>query len=283
MIEYIKNIFSDDSEKVEDKPVKKSENFGSADKIFEYFTTFTGMHFRKKEKITRDKIINYCRRNNIYNFEELYTTITTSKESMQGLVDYLTVNETFFYREMDQINLLCDLAKKQTSKISILCAPCATGEEVYSIVIALIESGVSSNRIEITGIDINSSAIADAKEGIYSERALSKLDESIITQYFTKTDDNKYKIGNTIKNLTNFLQINIFDETFKNFGKFDYIFSRNMFIYFDKDDRKKAVNIFSKLLKDDDAYMFFGHADTVDETEYLTKRYIGKTKIYYKP
>jgi len=282
MIKYIKSIFSDDSEKVEATSVKKSENFGSADKIFEYFTTFTGMQFRKKEKITRDKIINYCRRNNIYDFEELHHAITTSKESMQGLVDYLTVNETFFYREMDQINLLCELAKKHTSKISILCAPCATGEEVYSIVIALLESGVTSSKIEITGIDINSSAITGAKEGVYSGRSLSKLGESIITQYFTKIDDNKYKISNTIKCLTNFLQINIFDKTFKNFGKFDYIFSRNMFIYFDADDRKKAVNIFSKLLKDDNAYMFFGHADTVDETEYLTKRYVGKTKIYYK-
>lgn len=281
MFASIKKIFSKKEKASESELPKKSENFDSAVKIFEYFTSVTGMHFNKKEKITTDKIINYCRRNGLYSFEELYDDITTSKESMQKLIDYLTVNETFFYRELDQIELLCKIVRKNNSKISILCAPCATGEEVYSIIIALFEAGIESHRIEVTGIDINESAIERAKKGEYSARSLNRLNDTLIEKYFNKTADG-YKIKADVKEMAKFQRINIFDENFKNLGKFDYIFSRNMFIYFNKEERKRAMEIFCTLLKDCDAYVFFGHADTIDETECLIKHHIDRTKVYLK-
>lgn len=281
MFESIKRFFSADMHEPELAKEKKIENFDSPEKIFEYFKAVTGMNFNKKEEITKSKIINYCKRNEIYSFDELYQKITTSKDAMQKLIDYLTVNETFFYREIDQVELLCEIAKRSHENFSILCAPCATGEEVYTIIISLLESGVSPHKINIVGIDINATAIEMAKEGSYSSRSLNKLSESLIERYFTKKDD-KFEIKNELKRMATFMQMNVFDEKLKNIGKFDYIFSRNMFIYFNEEERRKATNAFCSLLKEHNGYMFFGHADKVEKTECLIEHHIGRTKLYIR-
>ncbi len=133
--------------------------------------------------------------------------------------------------------------------MEILCAPCATGEESYSIAIALLEAGVPPDKFNILGIDITSDALKKAQEASYKERSVRNLSVQTISRDFTKINA-RYILNSTVKVLVRFELANIFDETFKRIGKFDFVMSRNMLIYFDKETKLKAKEILESLRKD---------------------------------
>lgn len=255
-------------------------DFSDAQEIFSLFTRVTGMHFNKKETITAEKIKNFCLRRDIYSFQDLHRRLADDSDLLQTLINHLTVNETFFFREMEQITLLKDLIHEKSSPCRILCAPCSSGEEVYSIIIQLLEAGITKNRFEIVGIDINTHAIERAVRGLYSERSVNQIDPRIKHTYFDQ-HHNLFELKETIRSMAIFRQENIFGDRFKSLGRFDYIFSRNLFIYFNEEEKNRAISIFCSMLNTG-GNMFFGHADIFKEPECLSSRVVGKSRIYTK-
>ncbi|MEA2100343.1 MAG: CheR family methyltransferase [Campylobacterota bacterium] len=225
-----------------------------------YFHSETGITFDNHISILKNKVISFCRQKKIASFSKLLKDIKTNSIIKQELIDHLTTNETFFYREFKQIEELVKLVKNSNSKVEILSAPCATGEEPYSIAIALLEAGLSPSSFSIVGIDINSDAISKASIAIYGERNLRKLSSKIINEYFTQVDS-KYVLNQNIKSLVSLRVTNLFDSSFKDIGKFDFVFSRNMLIYFDKETKLKAKTILENMRKNKKYNVFFGHAD----------------------
>lgn len=236
------------------------EDYSDVLPVAEYFKDETGITFDKQMTILKNKVTTFCRQRGIHSFIKLLEVIRFNPSIKQALIDHLTTNETFFYREFKQIEELVQAVKQVGVNVDILCAPCATGEEPYSIAIALLEAGISENSFHIIGIDINSDALDKAKEAIYKERNIRNLSDQIINRYFIKKD-NLYILENKIKSKVTFMILNLFDSSFKNIGKFDYIFSRNMLIYFDKETRQKAKGILEGLRKNPNQEIYFGHAD----------------------
>ena len=245
---------------VEEKKALIPEDFTDIAPIADYFKNETGVTFEKQTSILKNKVMTFCKLRSIHTFSELLTMVNNNASLKQELVDYLTTNETFFYREFRQIEQLVNLVKNRSGHVEILCAPSATGEEPYSIAIALLEAGVLSSKFSIVGIDINSEATHKAEEAIYRERNVRNLSDEIRQRYFTKNGD-KYFLDASVKSLVTFKLINLFDSSFKMLGKFDFIFSRNMLIYFDKETKIKAKNILESMRKDESVDVFFGHAD----------------------
>ncbi len=256
------------------------DSFNDPSEIFELFTKITGMHFYKKEQITAEKLKNFCLRHQIVGFNELKKNLLSDPQTMQALIDYLTVNETYFFRELEQLEILQQRVAQTAAPVRILCAPCATGEEVYSIIIRLFEAGIPPERFSITGIDINASAIGRACEGVYSERSVNRVDEALRKKYFLKEPEG-FRIIPALREQAQFRKENIFEEGFRTLGKFDVIFSRNLFIYFDETEKKRAVEIFCSLLKPE-GQMFFGHADIFDDPVCLQSEFVGRTRVYTK-
>lgn len=244
----------------ETKRSSRVEDFTNINPIADFFKNLSGVTFDKQLSILESKTRSFCRHRNIYSYQELHEKINYDHNLKQDLINHLTTNETFFYREFAQIEELVALVKQKSSKVSILCAPCATGEESYSIAIALLEAGVQSNQFEIVGIDINSQAIEKAKIASYRERNIKNLPQPLLLRYFHQNED-RYELKESIKNLIDFKVINIFDPSFATIGKFDYIFSRNMLIYFDIPTKQKAKKILESIRKDTTQEIFFGHAD----------------------
>lgn len=240
--------------------VKPQEEFDDVMPVADYFHNETGVTFDRQESILKNKVITFCRQRDIYSFSNLLVCVKKDSQLKQELIDHLTTNETFFYREIKQIQELTKLVKEAESNVDILCAPSATGEEPYSIAISLLEAGVDASKINILGIDINSDAIVKAKTALYGERNVRNLSSDILNTYFVKNDD-KYTLKESIKSLVSFKVINIFDESFKSLGKFDFIFSRNMLIYFDKETKLRAKSILEGMRKTSQHDVFFGHAD----------------------
>jgi chemotaxis protein methyltransferase CheR len=196
----------------------------------------------------------------------------------QELVNFLTVNETYFFREIGHLELLVDFAKCKNT-FDILCLPCASGEEVYTIVMMLEMAGLSKKLGKIVGIDINSDVIKSANTGRYAKRSFHKMTNDVRDRFFDPHGD-MLVVKDLLKQKVHFQNTNIFDIKLSSIGRFDFVFSRNMLIYFDKTSREKAGDILINILKDD-GVLFLGHADLINQKEGFHKHAI-KGNIYYK-
>ena len=226
-------------------------------------------------------------------FEEFFKLLVLNKDSnlKQELINLFTVNETYFFREKYQFDTLInyvlpelDLKREKNEVIKILCAPVSTGEEIYSIAIMLLEEGELLKRRDfmLLGIDIDSSVIQKAKEGLYSKRSVQKLPPELIEKYFIK-EGNFYRIKDFLRKAVSFKVVNVMDKyQMKRLGKFDVIFSRNMLIYFDEKSKREVISTFYSMLKDD-GYLFLGHAEKIPSDIKLFKSLkLGESFVYKK-
>jgi chemotaxis protein methyltransferase CheR len=257
---------------------KEFSSFGLNDILF-YIKREIGVDLFSKKGIIETKMRLFCLDRDIYSFKELNDEIKYKGDLRQELINLLTVNETYFYREEKQLQEAVDFAKIKGNDVNILCAPCASGEEVYTLSMMLNEQ--LSTRFTVTGIDVNSEAIEKANNGLYTQRALHKLDDFLKQKYFT-TEQDKFRINKHLFTSVNFKQVNIFESSFLSMGSFDIIFSRNMLIYFDDEFRVATMKRFNQLLKSD-GRVYLGHADIVPKNEWFDKNGFGSSCYYTKP
>ncbi len=247
--------------KVEKEPLQK-EDFEDIEELITYFKKETGIDFFNKKEIIKNKLIIFCRKKDIFSFNLLFEKILKDRVLKQELIDYLTVNETYFFRETPQIKQMIEKAKKLGYKVEILCAPSSSGEEPYTIAMMLLEAGFKQSDFHILGIDISEKIISRALEARYNERSLHRVSLELKERYFMK-DGEFFILRDVVKDRVSFRCVNIFDESLHNLRKFDFIFSRNMMIYFDQETKIKAKNILQRLLKRPEETIYFGHADMV--------------------
>ena len=229
-----------------------------AQKILEDIRREFGLDYEKQSYITKRKMERFALKNELHSFEELHRRLTSSALLKEGLVNLLTVGETYFYREFPQIAKIVSLIEKERVK-KILCAPCSSGEEVYSILIEASMRGIEISDVSICGIDINTEALAKAAEGLYTSRSLSKLSDKTVARYF-KPEEKGFRISATLKGSATFVHCNVFDPSPLSHQRFDAVFSRNMLIYFSDGDKRRALQSIHRLLRPG-GYLFLGHAD----------------------
>lgn len=236
-------------------------------------------HFEKIQKYFFNKKKNFKKYFFYLKFED------KQEIEFQNLINSITVNETYFFRESYQFNILVKYLLKELDKIKpdndsirILSAPCSTGEEAYSIAIYILEDNSIINKrdIEIVGIDINSTVIEKARLGYYNERSLHNLSDKLKKKYFQKIGL-KNKLNRELTDVIAFKKVNIFNKLeMQVIGKFDIIFSRNMLIYFDDKSKKEvAMNFYNSL--NQNGYILLGHAEYMNEiiSIFKTKKYDG--------
>ena len=236
-----------------------------------------GLDYEKQKYTTLRKIERFAIKNEIATFTELESSIKTSLELKKQLLNMLTVGETYFYRELGHLKILAEHTQHQNVR-NILCAPSSSGEEVYSILIYLKEAGKQG--INVTGIDLNSDAIAAAQKGCYSERSLSPLPPELRLKYFTKQED-RYCIDTSFKHKANFHHQNIFDDSFLQLGNFEVVFCRNMLIYFNDVEKRKALANIHAIMPHG-GILFIGHADISFIPDGFTKELCADGTYYIK-
>lgn len=238
----------------------QQQDFHDVQFIAEYIKNETGINFEKQTSIFKSKLISFCKQKGLSSFDECLAKVKRYNEFKQELFNYLTTNETFFYREFGQIEKLVAQVAASKSPVDILCLPCSTGEEPYTIVIALFEAGVDAKKFNLIGVDIDTAAVKRAIDGVYNARDVSKMPASIVDKYFVHKEG-KYHLDERIKSSVTFQTFNLFDPMVKSIGKFDFVLSRNMLIYFDKETKLKASSALISLLKDKKTPVIYGHAD----------------------
>lgn len=256
-----------------------SVDTSNLDLLIECIREICGVDLISKKETLSQRFVIFCQPLGISSFDELIRKIKTESKIRQEVLNLITVNETYFFRELPQLKFIVEYIKSLNKRTRILSAPCASGEEIYSLAIMAKEANILTSNIKFVGIDINSQAIQRCYEGIYSKRSLHRLDSDIKDKYF-KQNKEMYEIKRETLPEIEFKVINIFDNSFLNYEPFDIILSRNMMIYFDKTYKLKAVEIFHKLLKENGNF-FAGHADLIPETNFF-KKVLQEGVNYYK-
>jgi len=254
-------------------------------KLADYLHKTTGIHLESQKLLRfKRKIEAIFVQHNIKEFNTFYHQLRflKSEELLQDLTNAVTVNETYFWREHEQFELLVQeilpkyIRKNQLPTVRILVSPCSSGEELYSIMISILEAGslLDKLNIEIIGIDIDSSMIIKAQKGLYAKRSIDKLPKKYLEKYFTKQGI-YYQLDKSIVHSARFMQVNIFDKDLeKKLGVFDVVFSRNMLIYFNAKDKQHCYETFHSLMKSN-ATLFLGHADAnnIDQNLFKSIKY----------
>ena len=176
------------------------------------------------------------------------------QEEWEYVMDALSVQETFFWREMDQIHALVNVlvpeyfANDPKVPLKIWSAASASGEEPVTIAMALNEAGwLKKAPIEIYASDGSKDAIAKAKTGLYRERSFRNLDPSLKAKYFHPLGDNQWQVIPEIHSRIHWKMANLMAESqIKYLANANIIFCRNVFIYFSPKSIQKTVQLFHK-------------------------------------
>ena len=255
------NWFGNDEKLEEQTPIKPQLDFSNFIKITDFIYEKSGITDLDKRALTVSRVQQYAISQNIYTTENFLNKMENDNEFYQEILNIVTVNETFFFREIKELQWLVEYIKKENRPLKILSMPSSSGEEVYSILLMLDKANIDITQISITGYDINSQAIYNAINGEYDEHSLHKIDVNDREKYFSKNSNNLYEISKFLKKQTSFLQQNIFEIKNED-SKYDIVLSRNMFIYFDNEKRKKALDTIVNILKPNGIYIK-GHADHI--------------------
>ena len=198
----------------------------------------------------------------------------------------LLINVTEFFRDPETFLLFKKTilpkiikSKKEGDTIRIWVAACATGEEVYSIAITLIELQQSTSvniPFQIFASDLSAEAIALARNGEYTESQLKNVSPKRLRQFFIKTKD-KYRIVKSLRDVCVFAQHNILNDP--PFSRMDFISCRNFMIYLDAFYQKKCINTFHYALNDG-GYLMLGKSETIGSSAKLFSVVNKKCKFY---
>jgi chemotaxis protein methyltransferase CheR len=226
-------------------------------------------------------------------FTAYYGLLRSSADERETLINAFTVNETYFYREEHQLRCLSRsilpeliLTRQPGDKIRIWSAPCSTGEEAYSIAIWLLENWrlVDAYNIEINGSDIDTRVLEAAREGLYGERALSRLSPDLLDSYFEPQRRHRRRIIRDLQESVTFSQANLIDgPSLVSHGTFDVIFCRNVLIYFDDESRLVAAsNLYDRLAPG--GYLCLGHTESMSRiSDRFTVRRFEDAIVFQRP
>lgn len=203
---------------------------------------------------------------------QYFSTLLDDSNEFNKLVDILTNNETYFFRERSHFEICVDqlvpeLLNKITiggQKIKIVSAGCSTGEEPYSVAMALEDKfgpGIF-DIVSIEGIDISRKAILAAREGIFNSYSFREKTSSYRQKYFNPISGNKHELKPDIKNRVTFSALNLSQGDFPPLlNNIDIIFYRNVSIYFEADTKKMIFNKLSEQLNEN-GYIIMSSTET---------------------
>lgn len=160
----------------------------------------------------------------------------------------LSVQETYFWREMAQIKALVEVIvpdwfRKNLLPFRIWSAACATGEEPYGLAMALVEAGFGAHSIEIVGSDASPAALEKARLGVYREKSFRTLPPALRDKYFTAVPGG-WKLADEIMRRVQFKRANLFEPgEIAPLARVHAIFCRNVFIYFSPHSIRQTVAV----------------------------------------
>ncbi|RXV69267.1 MCP methyltransferase [Burkholderia stabilis] len=191
--------------------------------------------------------------------------LNASADERRALIELFVVPETWFFRDREAFATLARLAAERQAAvpgrmIRVLSAPCSTGEEPYSAAMALLDAGLDPASFAIDAIDLSARAIEQARLGCYGRNAFRGTATEFRARYFTPANDG-WLLDECVRACVQFRHANLVDPGADTGIRYDFVFCRNVLIYFDRDAQDRVIRSLDGLLVDD-GMLFVGPAET---------------------
>ncbi len=179
--------------------------------------------------------------------------VQASRTEWIELLELVVVAETWFYRDREPFEAVARLARTEclasrpTGRMRILSVPCASGEEPYSIAMALLDAGIARDRFEVDAADISPRAIARARNAIYGRNSFRGNNLDFRKRHFRQCA-NSYSLNAIVREAVRFFEANLLSPDFFAGQQYDFVFCRNLLMYFDEASRIAALNALHRLL-----------------------------------
>ena len=244
-----------------------------------------------RERFFSTRVREFVAEHGLHGGTDLLRLVSGSNVEYNALLESLLTQETSFFRYPAVFDALAKkiLPELQEKKfwdnprtLRIWSAACSTGEEPYSIAIAVADAlpFAEAWRIEILATDISRRGPQHAERGVYSGRSLDNLTPQQIENYFTKTRHG-YVVKPRIRRMVSFAPMNLTQAVYV--GRMDCIFCMNVLMYFAEERRNSVIQRFSECLEPG-GYFLLGHAESLSNVPVrLEGLVLGDCRIYRKP
>jgi chemotaxis protein methyltransferase CheR len=214
-------------------------------------------------------------------------------QELSDLMDVLTTNETYFFREAFQLKALTDEILPELKEVKqergektlrIWSAGCSTGEEPYTIAMLVLEMDCFRGwRVEIVGTDISQRVLQQSRKAVYGKSSFRATEERYLKRFFQERDGG-FRVNDEVRELVTISHLNLFDQIrLALLGKMDVILCRNVIIYFDQIAKKKVVETFYRMLRDG-GYLLLGHSESLmNISTAFCLKHLKNDMVYQKP
>ncbi|RMT30284.1 Chemotaxis protein methyltransferase CheR [Pseudomonas syringae pv. spinaceae] len=197
--------------------------------------------------------------------DDYWHLLISSPQEQQALIEAVIVPETWFFRYPESFVTLGMLARERIASLvgvrplRILSLPCSTGEEPYSIAMALFDAGVDARQFKVDAVDISPVSIAKAVHGIYGKNSFRGSDLSYRERFFSAIGDG-FEVADEIRACVNLQPGNLLDPKLASQVPYDIVFCRNLVIYFDRPTQQRVFQVLKQLTRED-GLLFIGPAE----------------------
>lgn len=228
-----------------------------------------------KKMLVKTRLSKRLRERNFSSFAQYYDYVTTDEgtEELVHMLDSISTNLTYFFREDSHFRKLADIlpqlpgvaSRKGPPRLRIWCAGCSTGEEPYSLAMTVLGAMNQANwDVKILATDICTSVLAKATAGIYDASKLENVSPEIIRKFFQRGQGRWtgfLRVKSELRGMVHFRRFNLMDPLPRDV-LFDVIFCRNVMIYFDKQTQASLIGRFYDSLAEG-GYFFAGHSESL--------------------
>ncbi|ADI02483.1 MAG TPA: protein-glutamate O-methyltransferase CheR [Syntrophothermus lipocalidus] len=238
----------------------------------------TGMFFGENKiyyiKKRLHKRMQACCADTVHEYIRFLKFFDPKQREFQELVNLLTVNETYFFREFSQLKVFAEhclpeiVEQKQRTgdtTLKLFSAGCSTGEEPYTLAIILSEmlDDPTQWEVMIKAVDIDENVLKTARRGVYDPRSVKDVPPAYLQKYFTTPSPGVFAVKPELQEIVVFEHLNLMDRRALRYeNNYDFIFCRNVLIYFDDAARKQLVERFYTMLNKG-GFIFLGHAESL--------------------
>lgn len=233
-----------------------------------------------KEKQMKRRIDTLIEKRKISGYDKYIELLKKDKEVYEEFVSYLTINVSEFYRNPEQWELMDkeiipELISKFGKNLKIWSAACSTGDEPYSLVMALSKH-IPLNQIKIYATDLDKQILEKAKLGLYNAKSIENVPAEFKKKYFTEIGG-AYKISDEIKSRVDFNRHNLLKDSYP--SNYHMIVCRNVLIYFTEEAKEEVFKKFNDSLASK-GVLFIGSTEQI--INYKEIGYQRKNSFYYE-
>ncbi|NOQ52170.1 MAG: protein-glutamate O-methyltransferase CheR [Desulfuromonadaceae bacterium] len=265
--------------------------------IRDYIYNHCGLYFDIDAKYMLEKRLNRrVSQLQLNSFKDYFYQLRYSRdcdEELSLVIDLLTTNETYFFREDFQLKAFTDEILPEIIKnkrgtgdrsLRIWSAGCSSGEEPYTIAMLMLQNPELRRwDVEIIGTDISKQVLTKAREGVYGKNSFRSTEDYYVQRYFTE-EEGRLRISDHVKRLVTISHLNLLDVSRVSLlGRMDAIFCRNVIIYFNLEAKKKVISrLYQQLSKG--GFLLLGHSESLmNISTDFALRHFTHDMVYQRP